>query len=605
MNARVVRIGGAAGYWGDTVTGPRQLVEQGDVDYLVFDYLAEVTMSILARARQRSDQAGYAIDFVTLVMQPLIREIAARGIKVVANAGGVNLAACQAALQAVAREAGVELRIGIVEGDDLLDRGDELRRLGVTEIDSGAPLPDELMSANAYLGAFPIAAALGAGADIVVTGRCVDSAVTLGPLIHEFGWSPGDYARLAAGTLAGHILECGVQCTGGNFTDWREVVGGWSNMGFPVAECGFDGSFVVTKPPGTGGLVSPLTVGEQMLYEVGDPAAYLVPDVVADFSRVTMVQEGPDRVRVAGARGRAPTPTYKVSATYRDGYRCSGAYVIAGVDAGPKARATADAILEKTQAMFRRQNLGGYRRTARHLVGAEALWGANADPAAAATREVVMQLDVHHDAREAVEIFSKEVAGSALSMATGRCSIGGGGRPKVSPVVRLYSFLLEKERVPVRVAVEGTAVPFTPAPPDAPAPPEAPPPAATGEAPPSATEPGGPRVTVPLVEIAVARSGDKGSHANVGIIARRPELLPAIREGLTEEVVADYFRHTLKGPVERFEVPGIHGVNFLLRDTLDGGGVASLHLDTQAKTYAQQLLCLPVSVPASLLAPGA
>ncbi len=590
MSDKIVRIGGASGYWGDTMTGPAQLVERGGVDYLVFDYLAEVTMSILARARAKSEDAGYAIDFVTLAMRPLIRNIAEKGIKVVANAGGVNLGACQRALQAVCEEAGVRLKVGVVGGDDLMPRLEELRRMGVREMSRDAPLPDEVMSVNAYLGALPIAAALDAGADIVVTGRCVDSAVTLGPLIHEFGWAADDYDRLAAGTLAGHILECGAQCTGGNFTDWRDVVGGWDDMGYPIAECRADGSFVLTKPEGTGGLVSPLTVGEQMLYEVGDPQAYIVPDAVCDFSGVTMEQDGPDRVRVTGARGAAPTATYKVSATHMDGFRSSAGFVITGFEAVEKATAEADAILKKTRRLFRQRNLGDYRRTARHLIGAETLWGENAGAGAASTREVMMRLDVHHDERDALEIFSKEVTGSALCMSTGYCAGGPGGRPRVSPLVRLFSFLIDKGEVPVTVDVDGAKAPIAI-------------PTAGGYAPRPRVPAGdetpadGPSVTVALIDLAVARSGDKGNDANIGVIARRPDYLPAIRRALGEAAVAKYFGHVLEGEVERFELPGIGALNFVLHETLDGGGVASLHLDPLAKTFAQQLLAHPVEVP--------
>ncbi len=360
MSEKIVRIGGASGYWGDTASAPRQLVEKGDIDYLVFDYLAEVTMSILAKMRARSAEAGYATDFITLAMKPLLREIAAKRIKVVANAGGVNLAACRAALEQIAVEAGVALRIGTVEGDDLLPRLEELRAMDLRDLATGAPMPERLLSINAYLGGFPIAAALDAGADIVVTGRCVDSALVLGPLIHEFGWAPEDYDRLAAGSLAGHLLECGAQATGGNFTDWQDVAEGWDDMGFPIAEVRQDGSFVVTKPEGTGGLVTPLSLGEQMLYEIGDPRAYLLPDVVCDFTQVRLAQAGKDRVEVMGARGRAPTGTYKVSATYPGGFGCVGTMVVAGFDAAERAWRNGEAILKKTGRMLAEAGLGDF-----------------------------------------------------------------------------------------------------------------------------------------------------------------------------------------------------------------------------------------------------
>src|SRR5215472_12082739 len=457
MSEKTVRIGGASGYWGDTMSAPRQLVEKGDVQYLVFDYLAEVTMSILAKMRQRSPEAGYATDFIALAMKPLIGEIARRRIKVIANAGGVNLEACRQALARVSAEAGVRLKIGTVEGDDLLPRIDELRAPDIRDMATGAPLPEKLLSVNAYLGGFPIAAALDAGADIVITGRCVDSALVLGPLIHEFRWKPDDYDRLAAGSLAGHLLECGAQATGGNFTDWQDVADGWDDMGFPIAEVRSDGTFVVTKPLGTGGLVAPLTVGEQMLYEIGDPRAYILPDVICDFTAVRMEQRGADRVSVTGARGRAPTSTYKVSATYSGGFGAVGTMVVAGVDAAAKARRNGEAILRKTRRMLSEMGLGDFSQTALQVIGAESLYGASAQPIARQVREVVLRLAVRHAKSEGAELFSKEYVGSGLSMATGRCGLTA-GRPAVSPAVRLHSFLIDKHKVPVTVRVDGAPV---------------------------------------------------------------------------------------------------------------------------------------------------
>ena len=590
MSEKTVRIGGASGYWGDTASAPRQLVEKGDIHYLVFDYLAEVTMSILAKMRSRSLDAGYATDFITLAMKPLIADIAAKKIKVVANAGGVNLEACRKALEQVAAAAGVSLKIGTVEGDDLMPRVDALRAADFRDMRSGAPLPEKLLSVNAYLGAFPIAAALAAGADIVVTGRCVDSALVLGPLIHEFGWRPDDYDRLAAGSLAGHLLECGAQVTGGNFTDWRDVAEGWDDMGFPIAEVHADGAFTITKPAGTGGLVSPLTVGEQMLYEIGDPRAYTLPDVVCDFTQVTMRQQGADRVLVAGARGRRPTGTYKVSATYPGGFGCVGTMVVAGFDAVEKAKRTGEAILKKTRRMLAQAGLEDFSQTAIQIVGAESLYGGNARQEARENREVVLRLAIRHPRSDGAELFSKEYVGSGLSMSTGRCGLGA-GRPGVSPAVRLHSFLIDKREVEINVRVAGEKAPLAHA-------------VAVGNderllpvqtAPDE--PPAGRRIEVPLIRLAVARSGDKGDDANIGVMARRSDYLPVIRAALTPAAVKRYFAHLAKGEVERFDLPGIHGLNFVLRDSLGGGGTSSLHLDTQAKTYAQLLLAFPVPVP--------
>jgi hypothetical protein len=588
---RTIRIGGASGYWGDSNEAPRQLVMRGELDYLVFDYLAEVTMSILARAKAKDPDQGYARDFVDLAMKPLIHEIKARGIKVVVNSGGVNVAACAAALAKVAADAGVDLKIGTVEGDDLMDRMEGLRAGGITEMFSGAPLPDKLASANAYLGAFPIAAALDKGADVVITGRCVDSAVTLGPLIHEFGWTAEEFDKLAAGTLAGHILECGAQATGGNFTDWRDVVDGWDDMGYPIAECRGDGTFIVTKPEGTCGLVSRLSVGEQILYEIGDPAAYIMPDVVCDFGSAVLTGIGPNQVEVSGVKGRAPTPTFKVSATYMGGYRATALTVITGFDAVVKAQAFSDALIKRTRRLFRERNLPDYQDTATHLIGAETLWGANASPGAAEAREVVMQIDVRHLDRMALDLFSKETTGVALSMSTGRCSAGSAGRPKVMPVIAQFAFMIDKSRITQTVKVDGADISFEP--PQV----RVQNPEATPQAVSAVNQKIDDPVEVPLIRLAVARSGDKGNSANVGVMARSPDYMDLLRQALTPQSVRGWFAHFVEGDVMRYEAPGFDALNFVLTESLGGGGTSSLHLDSQAKTYGQQILAMPVEIP--------
>lgn len=594
---RVVRIGGASGYWGDSAEAARQLVQQGEVDYLVFDYLAEVTMSILVRARAKAPELGYARDFVELVMKPLLPEIRRRGIRVIANAGGVNIPACASALARVAEDAGLDLHIATVTGDDLMERVDELRGQDVRDMTTGKPMPERLISANAYLGAFPIAAALDAGADIVITGRCVDSAPTLGALIHEFGWQPQDHDRLAAGTLVGHILECGAQATGGNFTDWRDVVAGWPDMGYPIAVCEPSGSFVITKPEGTGGLVSRLSVSEQIVYELGDPGAYLMPDVSCDFRGVRVTECGPDRVRIEGAQGYPPPARLKVSATWHDGYRASASTVVAGFDVVEKAEAYSAALLERVNRLTQERGLGALSHTKVHLIGAETLMGANARPEARASREITVRIDVRHAKRPALELFSKEVTGVALSMTTGRCS-GGTGRPKVTPVIAQFAFLVDRDKVQIEVHVDGRKIPFAPASHreffdpaqmrdmQIPLPGEA----QTVD-----------RVEVPLIELAVARSGDKGDNANIGVIARHADLLPWLKQELTAERVARWFAHVQRGNTARYEMPGLLAFNFVLANALDGGGTSSLYIDSQGKTYAQQLLAMPIEVPASML----
>ncbi len=593
MNEKIVRIGGASGFWGDSSVACAQLVRRGKIDYLVFDYLAELTMSILAAMRAKSPEAGYATDFVDVAMKSVMRDIAEQGIKVVSNAGGVNPAGCAAALAKLAAEAGVKLNIAIVEGDDVLPRMAELRAAGVRNMYSGAELPQKIFSANAYLGAIPIARALAAGADVVITGRCVDSAVALGPLMHEYGWREDDYDRLAAGSLAGHILECGCQATGGLFTDW-ESVPGWEDIGYPILECHADGSFVVTKAPGTGGLVNRAVVAEQMLYEMGNPGAYVLPDVVCDVTAVEIAEIGPDRVRVSGARGTAPTPTYKVCATYPDGFRCTAILNIIGIAAARKAERTAEAILARTRAIFRELKLADYSATRIELLGAETVYGPHARTGAA--REVVLRLAVAHENRQALEIFSREIAPAGTSWSPGTTGMGG-GRPKATPALKPCFFLLDKAKCEPSFTMDGLRRPVAI-------------PAAGGFAEalrqPAPAQGGtlvaeGKTQVLTLVKLAWGRSGDKGDTANIGIIARRPEFLPLLRAQLTPAAVKQYFSHLVQGEVERFEVPGIHALNFLLHAALGGGGMASLRVDPLAKGYAQILLDFPIVVPEGLL----
>ncbi|WP_137389998.1 acyclic terpene utilization AtuA family protein [Rhodoligotrophos defluvii] len=600
MNARrdkILRIGCGGGFWGDTGEGPAQLVRSGQIDVLVVDYLAEITMSLLARARAKDPAGGFVPDFVQAI-GALGPELAERGIRVVVNAGGVNPLGCRDALAAKFEAAGVSLNIGVVLGDDVTPVMDRLRDEGVTEMFTGAPLPAKPWSANAYLGAFPIAAVLAAGADVVITGRCTDSALVLGPMIHAFGWGPTDYDRLSMGSLAGHIVECGAQATGGLATDWQEVEG-WDDMGLPIVECSADGTFVVTKPSGTGGKVTPETVAEQIVYEIGDPAAYILPDVVADWRDVHLTQVGSNRVQVTGARGRAPTRHYKASITAPDGFKAVGTLMIGGRDAVAKARRTAEAVLTRSRRLMAARGLSDFRRVSVEVLGAEDTYGPHGR--GARSREVILKAAVHHDDKAACEIFSREFLPSATAMAQGITGFAA-GRPKVSPVVRLYSCLVDKTWLTPRVVVNGeeqtveTVIPNGDAVADGPQ--------SDLAAPAPAPVPEGPRVKLPLIALAYGRSGDKGDFANIGILARRPAFLAVIAEAVTPRAVAGYFAHLVKGPVERFPLPGLVGFNFLMHNALDGGGIASLRHDPQGKAFAQMLLDMPVPVPAAWLEPG-
>ena len=586
---KLVRIGGASAAWGDSPGAIGQLLG-ANVNYFVMDYLSEVTMSLLARARIKEPDAGYPRDFVAYLKNHL-PDISRQGVKIATNAGGVNPTGCKRALESIIAESGLSLRVAIVEGDDVMPLIGNLRAQGLREAVSGEALPSRLLTANAYLGAIPIKAAFDDGADIVITGRCVDSALALGILMHEFGWASDDYDRLGSGSLAGHILECGPQATGGTFTDWDKVPD-WFNIGYPIAECRNDGSFTITKPHDTGGLIVPGVIAEQILYEIGDPAAYFLPDVVADFSNVTINQTGPNRVRVEGARGYAPTNQYKVSATYQDGYRAIATVSIIGPDAVRKAERTAQALIKRSNMLIQQHDLPEFSAIHFEVLGAEASYGLNST--SRASREVLLRLVVAHFSRDALEIFARELGSVGLSFAPGTTGIYG-GRPKPTPLVKLFTFFLDKSALrrptmgigdspsrEIDVPCNGGYVP-----PDAHA--ETP----AFELPCEAT------VELPLVQLAYARSGDKGNSSNIAIIARQPKYLPLFRRELTTERLVNHLGHLVRGPAERFEAPGLNALNFVIYNALAGGGMASPRIDPQGKAYGQMTLEMRIPVPIS------
>lgn len=588
---RIVRIGGASGAWGDSPMGIAQLLTS-DVNYLMMDYLAEVTMSLLARARMKTPDAGYPPDFVGY-LKPHLTEISKRGIKVVSNAGGVNPEACKRALEAICTELGLELRVAVVLGDDLMPMIDQLRQEGTREWVTGAALPANLLTANAYLGALPIAAALDQGADIVITGRSADSALALGILMHEFGWASNEYDLLAAGSLVGHLLECGPQATGGVFTDW-ESVPGWHNIGYPIAECEADGSFVLTKPEGTGGLVIPATAAEQVLYEIGDPAAYILPDVIANFSQVKIMQDGVNRVRISGAQGKSATAQYKVSATYQDGFRAVAMVSIVGLDAVRKGERSGSALIERARMLFAQRGLADFTSVHTEVLGGEANYGDLS--MARASREVILRLVVDHANPKALDIFARELGSVGLSFAQGTTGLIG-GRPKATPVIKLYTFFIGKTRVPSVTVQIGDSDSF-----DVEIPEGQPASYAADSSLESITQLGHSEegeVLVPLIKVAHARSGDKGNLSNIAIFSRKPEYVDHLRSVVTPERIASHFSQSVEGPVVRYEVPGLNAFNFVLDNALGGGGMASARIDSQGKAYGQRALEMLVPVPKS------
>lgn len=595
---KVVRIGGATASFSDTALSVPQLLAVGSLDYLIFDYLAEGSMGIFGRMQAADPALGYGADFLNVHVGPHLREIAASGVKVVANAGGVNPAGLAAALEDLIARRGLALRVAHVDGDDLRPHLANLKAAGHPDMFTLAPFPDGVISANAYFGAFPVALALAQGADIVVTGRVVDSALALGPLIHEFGWGPDDHDLLAAGTLAGHLLECGAQVTGGTFTDWRDVPD-WANIGYPIGECRPDGSLVITKPDGTGGLVSVGTVAEQLLYEVSDPADYIVADVRCNFSRVQLEQIGPDRVRVSGARGRPPTDSLKACVTFDQGWRGIAYQPVIGEDAAEKAARQAEALFARTRKLLRACNLPDFTRTEAVIIGGEASFGAHGRHAD--TREVICKLVVDHPEQAGAEIFAREQWAAISGMAVGT-SVN--LATQVLPLTGIHLCLVDKRMVTPRVTVAGHCS-------------EVPP---TRSGPPAAivgTQRGDPvlppeptdsvtvgDVTADLVRLAWVRSGDKGHLFNVAVIARQPEYLPCLRAALTPSAVADWYAHL--GPagrppsVVRYEAPGVHALNFVVHDALTGGINASTRLDPAAKGMGQMLLRFPIPLTRAL-----
>jgi hypothetical protein len=584
-----IRIANAGGYWGDDPGQFRRQVELGPVDYVTLDFLAEITMSIMQKQRARDPEAGYARDFVAQVEQTLDL-LVSRGVKVVTNAGGVNPAACRRAVIAAAARKGRAIHVAAVAGDDLVPRLDELAAAGVSldNMEDGRPFAAvraRVSSANAYFGAWPVVEALRTGAQVVVTGRCTDTGITLAPMLHAFGWAADDWDRLAAGIVAGHIVECGAQCTGGNFTDWREIPR-FAAIGYPVLEVSADGSFVVTKHEGTGGAVTVRTVKEQLVYEMGDPRGYITPDVVADFGSIRLEQAGRDRVRVWGVKGRPAPALLKVSAAHADGWKANGTLILSGPDAREKAGAFAELFWARVGHTF--------EATHTEFVGASSCWGPLAPPTNAP--EILLRLSARDHDRAKLEAFSKMVPAVILSGPPGVAVTG--GRPQLQEVVAYWPALVPRDLVRpslITAAGERTLEWPTPIVPMRKAEPlEVGLPRASGVRPAETSR-------VALSAIAHARSGDKGDTANIGVIARAPEVYAWLAAHLSAERVKAYFAGICEGGVERHEVPNLWALNFLLGESLGGGGTVSLRLDAQGKTLSHALLAMELDVPRTLL----
>jgi hypothetical protein len=591
----IVRIANASGYWGDDPEALLRQVTGGPLDYVTMDFLAEITMVILQRQRARDPNAGFAYDFVAQ-LQLALPAIVERGITIIVNAGGINPQGCADAVAKVCEAAGVSLPIGIVSGDDLMPQLADLEASGVSldHMDGGRTYDEirgRVVAANAYLSARPIVEALRGGARIIVTGRTTDAALILAPLVHEFEWRWDDWDRLAAGIVAGHILECGAQATGGNYTDWQRIPS-MIDVGYPIVEAQADGTFVVTKHPGTGGIVTRRTVTEQLLYEIGDPHAYLTPDVTADFTSVQLTEDGPDRILVAHARGLPPPESLKVSMVYRHGYRAVGTVLISGPNAIAKAERLAEMIWHRVGSDF------ADRRT--DCVGHRACWGSAApdtDP-----NEVVFRIAVADGDKKKLQRFSHHILGFALQGPPGLGIFG--GRPDVQEAFGFWPALIPRELVRATVRVRSGAqetsseVPMK----------------LPGAGPlrknaqqdnSSAGEPASRSARtsrVRLGTIAYTRSGDKGDHANIGVGARSAQAYEFLRENLTANRVRYHYQDLVEGGVVRYDLPNLQALNFVLHNALGGGGTLSLRVDHQGKTLAQGLLLMEIDVPDDVLA---
>jgi len=591
-------IANCGGFWGDDPSAARRQVTGGPIDYLVMDYLAEVTMAILQKQRAKNPAAGYAGDFLTQMRDVLVPCVEG-GVTIIANAGGVNPHACAAALAELAGKLGVgdATRIAVVAGDDLYPELDSLLASGqpLSNLETGhllSTVREHVLSANVYLGSAPIVRALELGANVVIAGRVTDTSVTLAPMIHRFGWAADDWDRLAAGVVAGHIIECGCQCTGGNFTDWHKVPS-HTNMGYPLIEAHADGTFVVTKHPGTGGLVSVHTVSEQLLYEMGAPG-YLSPDCVARFDSIRLTQQGPDRVQVSGIVGGPPPEKLKVAISVADGYRSVGRLLVSGPDTLRKARKAAEVIWGLAGGA------DAYEATSTSLIG----WDGSHPPLGSEEpSEVLVQVAVRdHDRAKIDGKFAPMVVGSMLQSMPGMTVPADQGRPRVAEVVAHWPALIGRDLVSPSVTVDqitesvsaGAAATVDPA--------SIPGEAVGADAIPAYRPDDSEPVTVPLMRLCLARSGDKGDTANVGVIARSPQIFSWLAQYLSADVVKAHFKEICHGPVERHPLPNLLAVNFLLHNSLGGGGTSSLIFDAQGKTYAQYLLSMEVTVPSSLVA---
>lgn len=590
-----IKIGNAGGFWGDDLDAFRRQLTEGELDYISMDFLAEITMSILTKQKLKNPALGYVTDFVDQISEnaSLIKE---KGVKVISNAGGINPMGCAEKIAEILKEQNIDLKIGVVEGDNIVGQVNDLFANGTTfqnietdeKFDS---IKDRIISANVYLGVKPIVELLKQEADIIVCGRVTDTSVTMAPMIYEFDWELNDWDKLASAVIAAHIIECGAQSTGGNFTDWYKV-SDWKNFGYPIVEVNKDSSFVVTKHNNTGGIVTVDTVKEQLLYEMGDPEQYISPDVIADFSSLRIEEEAENRIKVSGVTGYPSTNFLKISMAYEDGFKASSSIIISEPYAVNKANKFSEIFWNRLETDFEKKNseLIGFNACHKNLIEREH------------ANEILLKLSVYDSDPEKIEKFGKSIAPLILSGPPGVAVTG--GRPRPQSVMTYWPALIKKDLVTSKVTLINnlkenlfeeeveTVTGFedeilyeveTPA--------------CENQQIEEIEHP----VEVKIEEICLARSGDKGDTANIGVIARSQEVYKFIKNYLTDFFIKEIFSEFCKGEVKRYELDNLCALNFLLEKSLDGGGTKSLMIDAQGKTFAQALLNQKITVPKKIM----
>lgn len=592
-----IRIANAGGYWGDDLSALKRQLTGGKLDYITSDFLAEITMSILQRQRKQNADLGYAVDFLHQ-LEECLPLICKKNVRLICNAGGINPRGLGRKVIDLARKQGFDIKVGIVYGDDITDSLYELTAAGEKfgNMETGERFLDvrpRITTANIYLGAEPVVKALDEGCQIVVTGRVTDTGITLAPMIHEFGWSMDDWNKMAAGIIAGHIIECGAQGSGGNITDWQEVPS-FHNIGYPIIEMEASGDFVVTKHPNTGGLISEKSIKEQLVYEMGDPAEYISPDGIARFDSVQLREDGPDRVRISGITGRPEPESLKVSMSFEDGWKASGMILVSGPETTKKAEIIADIFWKKLDYK--------YEQTHTEVIGSGSIW-----PDGLATREtneVLLRFSVLDNDYEKVRRFGIALSTLILSGPAGM-AVTTGGRPKPKQVIAYWPALIHRSHVKARVLCLSTdgeenfqEINF---------------PMRLGRysdeldlkpTPRKLVKFTGAKKEVKLRELCYARSGDKGDTCNIGVLARSPKIYDWLIEYLTSARVKKYFGKIVRGQIDRFRLDNLEGLNFLLHETLGGGGTRSLMIDPQGKTLAQALLEMKVKAPTAIIPKG-